>query len=240
MTSRSLLTDFLTRPADTIAREKMLHAKVSHDIRLYGAQYGVQIQMTEPDIDNRGYDFTLILNHYNFPIQNKAAIRPGGARKWKIRASLLKLCFADRDLAPYLDGLKVSGYSEGASGGILLHLIDRKESDKGTLAVSYKYLDIFYIIGIAARHFSASKFSPEDAIQLLRTLRDSEDDTTLNIPERYFFPISTSAAIIALRFSLPPCNYVVQSKFKSDLSTTELPARILVDQYEKLFAYLRE
>lgn len=220
---RMSLSNFLCRPSDTVAREKLLHAKASYEMRLYAAKLGVQLQMTEPEIDNRGYDFTLIIDHYNFPIQNKAAIRPGGARKWKIRASLLQPCFADRDLMPNLDGFAVGGYSGGASGGILLHIIDRKASENGELMVSYKYLDVFHIVAVAARIHTMSHFSAEEAVKFLRLLRNSKEQVAIDVPERYFLPISSPAAILAFRFGLPDTNYVSLSKPNFDLASNQLP-----------------
>jgi hypothetical protein len=231
------LSTFLRRPADTVAREKLLHAKASYEMRLHAARLGAQIQMTEPEIDNRGYDFTLILDHYNFPVQNKTAIRPGGSRNWKIRASLLQPCFADRDLVPELDGFKVGGDSGGASGGVLLHLIDTRASDEDNkLTVAYKYLDIFYIVAVAARIFTTGCFTADAAIEFLRLLRNSQQHAMLHVPEKYFLPISSPAAILAFRLHLPISNYVSCSKPSFDLSTNNQPNSVMADLWNSSIA----
>lgn len=227
------LATFLKRPADSVARERLLHLKAGYEMRLFAAQLGEQIQMTEPEIDNNGHDFTLIRGNYGFPVQNKAAVRPGGARQWRIRAGLLHAAFADLDLVPNLDGQAASGYSDGASGGVLLHLVDRAAAEAGELQVAYAYLDIFFIIATAAGICLNRRFSAAEALSLLRRLRDTRDTECVTLPERWFLGISSPAAVVDFRLGIRPNNYMSCCGSDNDLATLAPPNPYTADNWRR-------
>ena len=138
------LFDFLNEPKNFVARERLLHNKLVYEMKLYAASHSRQIQMTEPEIDNRGYDFSVTDDVcYEAPhIQSKSALVPGGASKWNIHAGILQPSWHDRDIVPDLNGLPIPGLA-GATGGILLQLIDKTAAEKNELVVDYRYLDFF-------------------------------------------------------------------------------------------------
>lgn len=233
------LATFLKRPADSVARERLLHLKAVYEMRLFAAQLGEQIQITEPEIDNNGHDFTLIRGNYGFPIQNKAAIRPGGARQWSIRAGLLQAAYADRDLVPNLDGQAASGYSDGASGGVLLHLVDRAAAEAGELKVGYAYLDIFLIIATAAGICLNRGFSAAEAKELLRRLRDARETESVTLPERWFLGISSPAAVVDFRLGVRPNNYVSCCCSGNELETQAPPDPCIADNWRRYVDHWR-
>ena len=80
------LLDFLKAPRNSVAREKLLHMKAALEMRLHAAKFEAQIQMTEPEIDNNGYDFTVSHGHYHLYLQNKSVIKnPVGKNRLSIR-----------------------------------------------------------------------------------------------------------------------------------------------------------
>lgn len=202
------LLDFLKAPRNSVAREKLLHMKAALEMRLHAAKFEAQIQMTEPEIDNNGYDFTVSHGHYHLYLQNKSVIKKSRWKKQVVHPIFLQPSFCDFNVAPGVDG--VSAWSgEGASGGVLLHVIDEEAAERDSLRVTYHYFDIFFAGAVAVGLFSHGHFSQTEAQNLLREIRDGCASDRLKIPFRAFLPVSSPAAVIALRFHLPnPSNYI--------------------------------
>lgn len=203
------LGHFMKDAASTKARERLLHTKAVFDMRLHAAIEGHQIQFTEPEIDNEGFDFTVVADYTSLYIQNKAAIRPGGARSWNVWARLLKVSSEDRNTVPLLDGDPVGRYEVGATGGVLIHLVDWHKADQeGVLAVKYRYFDIYYAIAVARGMMAAKNFPPEEALRLIREIRDASPDDRLVLQNRHCLPIRSPAAVPALRLGMGGYNYI--------------------------------
>lgn len=200
---------FLKDPGSTLARERLLHSKAVFDMRLHAANEGYPIQFTEPEIDNEGFDFTVMLDYVSVYIQNKAAIRPGGARSWKIWAKLLKVSPEDRQTVPMLDGESIGRYEVGATGAVLVHLVDHRRADQyGELRISYRYFDIYYAIAVAHGMITAKGFPPHEALGLIRSIRDASPDERILLQARHCLPIRSAAAVPALRLGVGSYNYV--------------------------------
>jgi hypothetical protein len=213
------LFDFLSEARNSVARERLLHNKLIYEMKLYAASHNRQIQMTEPEIDNRGYDFTVTddVCYEALHIQSKSALFPNGARKWSINAGLLQPSWHDRDIVPDLNGLPIPGLS-GATGGVLLQLINAESAKRDELVVDYKYLDIFCVF---ANFYGLRKwpnFSPDKAKALLASLQNSEPTDRISIPKAAFLPVSSPAALLAFRFHIPgPTNFVSNIKVANTL-----------------------
>lgn len=142
------LYEFCHSPEHFVARERLLHMEAALDMKLHAA-CNLQLQMTEPEIDNEGYDFTVVLGYDLLYIQNKATLSDASVTAWEIHPTLLQASFADRDIAPVIDGLPVGGYGAGASGGVLLHVIDAVAARDNEFRVSYYYFDVFFAAALA-------------------------------------------------------------------------------------------
>lgn len=68
------LLDFIKSKHHFIARERILHLKASLQMKIHAATYNEQIHISEPEIDNNGYDFVISSRYYNLYIQNKSTI----------------------------------------------------------------------------------------------------------------------------------------------------------------------
>lgn len=203
------LGHFMKDAASTKARERLLHTKAVLDMRLHAAIEGHQIQFSEPEIDNEGFDFTVVTDYTSLYIQNKAAIRPGGASSWRVWARLLKVSPNDRKTVPLLDGNPVGRYEVGATGGVLIHLVDwRKADQEEVLAVKYRYFDIYYAIAVAHGMITAKNFPPAEALRLIREIRNASPDDRLVLQNRHCLPIRSPAAVPALRLGMGGFNYI--------------------------------
>jgi len=123
--------------------------------------------------------------------------------------------------------LPVCGTYDGASGGILLHVINQQLADKDNLAVSYYYFDVFLAGAIALGFYSSPNFSSDDALQLLRKIQNFKFADRVSVPLAAFLPVSSPAAILAFRFHIPsPSNYIssVSSEFKKASSADRAAA----------------
>ena len=110
----------------------------------------------------------------------------------------------------------------GATGGVLLHIIDSKAALKDNLCVRYFYFDIFYAGAVAAGLWEPSNFSKIQAQELLWKILEGAPDERIEVPFNFFLPIKSPASIIALRFHIPdPCNYVSLIKSSTKLSGEE-------------------
>ena len=135
------LVDFLSDPKHFVARERLLHTKATLDMKLAAAHCGVQLQVTEPEIDNLGHDFIASVSFDQVYLQNKATLSKANVERWEIHTRFLEASFKDRDLAPVVHGLPVGGMA-GAFGGFLLHEVSTEAAALGELKVSYWYFDI--------------------------------------------------------------------------------------------------
>jgi hypothetical protein len=203
------LLDFCTEPKNTVARERMLYDKTVHELKLFAANHGHQVQVTEPEIDNLGHDFTLSIEYDTLKVQNKATVWPRGTGSWEIHAAHLMPGFQERDIAPVIDGSPLF-WPAGSSGVVLLHEIDREAAADDTLKLRYLYFDIYYAAAVATGLFTSQRFSAPSARDLLLKLwRLPSPSARIDIPRAAFLPISSPAAIIGLRLGLPqPGNYV--------------------------------
>jgi len=200
------LYDFIKADEHHVARERLLYTRAAYEMKLHGAQHGVQVQMTEPEIDNRGYDFTVVIGYEPLHLQNKATVSDTTVGRWDIHASLIQPRWHDRDLAPFNRGLPIGNY-DGASGGVLLHEICAQAAKAGELKVRYFYFDQYYAAGVASGAVAAPGFSAKDAADLLDLLQNAVG--RFQLPKRAFLPISSPAAILALRMQTPgPSNYM--------------------------------
>ena len=213
------LFDFLIEPKNFVARERLLHNKLVYEMKVYAASHNRQIQMTEPEIDNRGYDFTVTddVCYEALHIQSKSALVPGGASSWSIYAGILQPSWHDRDIVPDLDGLPIPGLA-GATGGILLQLIDTKSAKENELVIDYRYLDIFCIYANFLGLRKWPYYSPEKARAMLKLLQNSNATDRICIPKSAFLPIKSPAAMLAFRFHIPfSTNFVSNIKLANSL-----------------------
>jgi hypothetical protein len=199
---------FCTAPEHYVARERLLYTKVTYEMKLHGASFGEQLQMTEPEIDNQGYDFSTALGYHLLYLQNKATLSDTGVRSWDVHPVLLQPAFHDRDLAPMVDGFPVGGLI-GASGGVLLHIIDADAARKNQMQVAYRYFDVFYASAVASGLWESQDFSRSDAKKVLRAIQTGNPGDRISLPIKAFLPIRSPAAIVAFRFHIPsPSNYI--------------------------------
>ncbi|MVA27666.1 hypothetical protein V6582_20645 (plasmid) [Agrobacterium vitis] len=117
------LYDFFKDPNNFVARGNILHMKAALDLKQTTAQHGIQLHLTEPEIDNQGYDFIAAVGYDQVYLQNKATLDDANVSSWKIHPLHLNVPLLERDLSPSIDGWPICG-GEGAMGGVLLHLID--------------------------------------------------------------------------------------------------------------------
>lgn len=76
------LADFCVEPANYVARERMLHMKAVLEMKIAAASCGIQLQMTEPEIDNQGFDFTIASGYDLLYVQNKSTLDNSGVSSW--------------------------------------------------------------------------------------------------------------------------------------------------------------
>lgn len=202
------LANFIRSSKHLVAREKMLHMKAALEMKIAAASYGVQLQMTEPEIDNQGYDFTIALQYDILYIQNKSTISNANVNSWDFHPLHFQVPILERDLAPQVDGMSIGGIV-GAMGGALVHRISHQAAVKGKLEVEYFYFDIFYASAVASGLWEPRSFSSHEAKSMMILIRDGEEGGRITIPLRAMLPIKSPSAILALRFGLPhPTNYV--------------------------------
>lgn len=202
------LADFLNEPQHLVARERMLHMKAALDMKVAAATCGYQIHMTEPEIDNNGFDFTIAHRYDHLHVQNKATLSGAGVYSWDFHPLLFQVPILERDISPIVDGYPVGGV-EGAMGGALLHVVSNEAAKNGRLDVSYYYFDIFYAAAVEQGIWPNKRFGREEAKNILRKIRDGNLGERVSLPLRAFLPISSPAAILAFRFHMPqPSNYI--------------------------------
>jgi hypothetical protein len=212
---------FFKDPKNFVAREKLIHMRAAYEMKLYAAQSGVQLHMTEPEIDNLGYDFVAAKDHNLLYIQNKSKLSDAATVSWDIHVRHLSVPFQERDLAPEVNGVVVGGL-EGGMGGVLLHVIDADAAKNNQLMISYYYFDVFYASAVANGLWKAEGFSSLQAIDLLTKIGNGELHERISLPFYAMLPIKSPNAIIHFRFHLPePSNYI---------SVGRLPARKLGDE----------
>lgn len=193
------LRNFISAPRHTVERERLLHLKAALELRLHAAKFGSRILVSEPEIDVEGFDFTLSSEFESLCIQSKGTLKSSGARSWQIRAALIKPSFYNRDLMPDLDGYKVGGYSLGGTGGILLHIIDDDAATSDVFDVSYRYLDIYWLIGVASGVAGKSLKMRKRALQLLRDIRAADDDQVIQLRLSDFAKLKSLPVLAMLR-----------------------------------------
>lgn len=180
-------------------RERLLHLTAAQTLRLHAARHGRRLMITQPDLDLEGFDFVLSSDYEPVHIQSKGTLKRGGRRKWKIRAALLKPSFHDRDLVPQMDGWKVGGFDVGSTGGVLVHVIDEVAAAAGRFEVAYRYLDVFWLIGVVSGRAGRSQAHRERALGLLRQIRAAGDDGLIELRFDDFARLASVAALADLR-----------------------------------------
>jgi len=183
-------------------RERLLHLTAAQQLRLHAARYDARLMITEPEIDNEGFDFTVSSEFESLYLQSKGTLSKGGARSWKIRAALIKPSFYNRDLMPDLDNAKVGGYATGATGGVLLHVIDEDAADANRWEVRYRYLDIFWLIAVSSGVACRSEKERERALELLRAIRSADDKQHIELRFTDFAKLKSVAALAVLRLHI--------------------------------------
>ena len=113
----------------------MLHMKAALDMKVAAARCGCQLHMTEPEIDNNGFDFTIAHRYEHLHVQNKAAMSGSGVSSWDFHPQLFQVPLLERDISPSVDGNPVGG-AEGALGGALLHIVSKEAVENGRLEVT--------------------------------------------------------------------------------------------------------
>jgi hypothetical protein len=217
------LYEFCKDPGSLVARERLLFMRTLYEMKLHGACHQVQLLMTEPEIDKDGFDFSVALGYDHLFLQNKVTLSDAGVSSWSIHTDLLAAAWHDRDLAPLANGYKVM-FPTGASGGVLLHVIDAEAAKRNELVVADYYFDIFYAAGVAAGAHKAEGFSQDDAARLLSQIQHGT--RRIDVPKRAFLPIRSVAAVVALRMHIPAgSNYVSLANSGSDDILAELRSR---------------
>ena len=202
------LSDFLKDPHHSVARERMLHMKATLDMKVAAATCGYQLHMTEPEIDNSGFDFIIAHRYDKIHIQNKSTVDGSGVYSWDFHPLLFQVPFLERDISPIVDGYPVGG-AEGAMGGALLHIVSEEAAKDGRLEVKYYYFDIFYISAVEQGLWDSKRLGREEAKNILRMIRDGNWSERISLPFRAFLPISSPAAIVAFRLHMPrSSNYI--------------------------------
>lgn len=200
------LYDFCRNPGSLVARERLLFMRTLYEMKLHGACHGVQLLMTEPEIDRDGFDFSVAWGYHHLFLQNKTTLSDTSVSSWSIHTELLAAAWHDRDLAPVANGLPVM-LPDAASGGVLLHVIDAEAAKRNELKVADFYFDIFFAAGVATGAHEVAGFSPKRAGDLLSKIQ--EGAPRIELPKCAFFPVRSPAAAVALRFHIPAgSNYV--------------------------------
>ena len=199
---RSHLHSFLSSSTHSTERERLLHLTALRDLKLYAAVHGERVMITEPELDIEGFDFVISNAFEMIHLQSKATLICGGKRRWKVRAALIKASMYNRDLMPNLDGLPVSGFSTGATGGVLLHVIDADGSSNESLKISYRYLDIYWLIGVASGVAGQSRQKRERALTFLREIRDANDSAHIELRFGDFACLRSITDIALLRLHI--------------------------------------
>jgi hypothetical protein len=205
------LYQFLKSQRQTVARERILYTKACLDLSVYAGSHSAQIQFTEPDVDNEGYDFTAVYNYLPLYIQNKSRFSDSKTRVWKIHTSLLRVNWLNRDIAPKIDGVAVVGASNknpAANGCVLLHVVDAQSAKRNELKVQYFYFDLYLCSAIAQGYLKRNSFSAKKAQSVLRRVRDDCEQGMVRIPQAAFLPVQSAAAVLGLRFSMGTSNYI--------------------------------
>ena len=217
--SNSSLKYFISAPQHTVERERLLHLTVAQQLKLYAAKSGVRLMITEPELDIEGFDFVISSEFESIYIQSKGRLKQGGAKQWKIRAALLKPSLYNSDLVPELDGYKIGGYATGASGGVLIHEIDEGGADAGEFNVSYYYLDIFWLIGVASGVAGRPQLQRKRAVELLRKIRAADDVQRVTIHLKDFARLKSIASLAYLRLHVSgPSNWASSCYARGDLA----------------------
>ncbi|MBA4766196.1 MAG: hypothetical protein K2Q29_06595 [Sphingomonadales bacterium] len=202
------LLQFLNSPENSVARERMVHMKAALQMKLAAASGGYQLQMTEPEIDNAGFDFTAAHRYDLLHLQNKSTLDSVGVNSWDFHPLLFQVPFLERDISPKIDGVPIGGL-DGAMGGALLHVISSEAAREDRLEVTYFYSDIFFLSAVEQGIYDQKDFSVEEARDLLRKIRYGEWGKRIKLPKRAFLQIKSPAAIVAFRFHIPsPSNWV--------------------------------
>lgn len=209
------LVDFVTKPEHFVAREKLLHAKATFDFKLSAAKVGVQLQMTEPEIDNIGHDFAMWINFNSLFVQNKALVDSAGTKTWKLHTRFLQADFQNRDICPEVDtgsffGKLPVGGMEGAYGAFLLHEISAEAARQNELKVNYYFFDINLANCVRSEVIKLDGFPPDVADDFLRKVAfPKESDKRVVVRKEYMLPISAPEALLSLRMHVPsPTNYM--------------------------------
>lgn len=196
------LADFVSDPKHFVARERLLHMKAVLDMKLTAAHCGIQLQVTEPEIDNLGHDFIASVAFDQVYLQNKATLTRAKVDSWEIHTRFLEASFKDRDLAPVINGFLVGGM-DGAFGGFLLHEISTEAAALGELRVSYWYFDIIFANAVRTGLWRSDTFSPQQAESLLFDIAKADHGGRVKIRKAFMLPITSPSAIVNFRLHLP-------------------------------------
>jgi hypothetical protein len=196
------LQDFIASPSQSIERERLLHLTIAREFKLHAAIHGARLMITEPELDIEGFDFSISSEFESVYIQSKGTMTRSGRESWQIRAALLKPSFYNRDLMPDLDGCKVGGYATGATGGVLLHIIDEDAAARDRLEITYRYLDIYWLVAVASGIAGRPPPARERALALLRDMRDADDAGHISLRRGDFAKLNSVTAIATLRLHI--------------------------------------
>lgn len=210
---------FVSGPKHSIERERLLYLTAVQELKLFAAIHGEQLMVTEPELDIEGFDFTITTQFESVYLQSKGTLNPGGQRQWQIRAALIKPSFYNRDVMPYLDGSPVGGYTIGATGGVVIHMIEKEAAARDLLEVSYYYLDIFWLIAVASGAAGLGRKKKNRALDLLRKIRSADDNERVTLRLTDFAKLKSFASIAALRLHVGgPSNWISASNKRGELS----------------------
>lgn len=182
--------------------------KAALELKVAAAACGYQLHLTEPEIDNNGFDFTIAHRYDHLHIQNKAAVTASGATSWQFHPLLFQVPLLERDISPRVGGVSIGG-GEGAMGAALLHLVSKEAAAQGRLEVNYYYFDIFYASAVEQGLWESERFGSDEARAILRQIGDGDWGDRITLPLRAFLPIRSPSAVLKFRFHMPePSNYI--------------------------------
>ena len=218
------LLNLILAPKKTVERERLLHLTAVHELKLHGARHDARIMVTEPELDIEGFDFTISSDFESIYIQSKGTLNRGGARSWNIRAAILNPSFYNRDLMPILDGTPLCNYAIGATGGVLIHVIDLDAANEERFVVNYCYLDVFWLIGVASGVAGRDGRARARALDLLRQIRNANEIQLIRLRFSDFAKLISVTSVAKFRLHVGnPSNWASACHTHNDLAMAAAP-----------------
>jgi hypothetical protein len=107
----------------------------------------------------------------------------------------------------------------GGDGGVLLHVDDQHAADLKNLRIEYRYLDVFWLIGVAVGATMRPARSRSRALALLRQIRDAETDDKIRLNFGDFAQLPSVEALAALRLHIGVnSNWASIGRWKEELT----------------------